>query len=131
MHFLCKVLLCLTYACFKLRAFLFCVAANKITKKGQTAFTCHARSTLEAVRAEIINETCCCDLSKCTGNKSLLIGHSLGWRQCGGVWFSSTCEDRGGVKLQVSLKTLANLPHTLALLCNVSRIYQCEGQFNE
>jgi len=38
--------------------------------------------------AEIINEIRCCDLSKWTGNKSLLIGLSQGWRQGGGLWFS-------------------------------------------
>lgn len=69
---------------------------TKLGKKGQTVFTCHARSTLEAAPVEIINETCFCDLSKWTGNKSLLIGHSQGWRQCGGLWFSCPREDRGG-----------------------------------
>lgn len=57
-------------------------------KKGQAVFTCHARSTLEAAVAEIINEIRSCDLSKWTGNKSLLIGPSQGWRQGGGLWFS-------------------------------------------
>lgn len=69
---------------------------TKLGKKGQTVFTCHARSTLEAAPVEIINETRFCDLSKWTGNKSLLIGHSQGWRQCGGLWFSCTKEGRGG-----------------------------------
>lgn len=68
---------------------LFGTATNKIRrKKGQAVFTCHARSTLEAAVAEIINEIRSCDLSKWTGNKSLLIGPSQGWRQGGGLWFS-------------------------------------------
>lgn len=56
-------------------------AANKIRrKKGQAVFTCQARSTLEAAVAEIINEIPSCDLSKWTGNKSLLIGPAGGAR---------------------------------------------------
>lgn len=68
---------------------LFGTTANKIRrKKGQAVFSCHARSTLEAAVAEIINEIRSCDLSKWTGNKSLLIGPSQGWHQGGGLWFS-------------------------------------------
>lgn len=68
---------------------LFGAATNKIRrKKDQAVFLCHARSTLEAAVAEIINEIRSCDLSKWTGNKSLLIGPSQGWRQGGGLWFS-------------------------------------------
>lgn len=86
---------------------LFGTATNKIRrkKKGQAVFTCHARSTLEAAGAEIINEIRSCDLSKWTGNKSLLIGPSQGWRQGGGLWFPSR-EDRASWKLQVSRETL-------------------------
>lgn len=70
-------------------AIFFGNATNKIRrKKGQAVFLCHARSTLEAAVAEIINEIRSCDLSKWTGNKSLLIGPSQGWRQGGGLWFS-------------------------------------------
>lgn len=69
---------------------------TKLGEKGQTVFTCHARSTLEAAPVEIINETRFCDLSKWTGNKSLLIGHSQGWRQGGGLWFSCPREGGGG-----------------------------------
>jgi hypothetical protein len=85
---------------------LFLEPTNKIRrKKGQTVFTCHARSTLEAAVAEIINEIRSCDLSKWTGNKSLLIGPSQGWRQGGGLWFPWR-EDRASWKLQVSRETL-------------------------
>lgn len=63
-------------------------AANKMRrKKGQAVFACQARSTLEATVAEIINEIHSRDLSKWTGNKSLLIGPGQGWRQGGGLWF--------------------------------------------
>lgn len=72
------------------------VLQTKLGKKGQTVFSCHARSTLEAALVEIINDTSFCDLSKWTGKKSLLIGHSQGWRQHGGLWFSYRREDRGG-----------------------------------
>lgn len=62
-------------------AFFLESAANKIRrKKGQAVFTCQARSTLEAAVAEIINEIPSCDLSKWTGNKSLLIGPAGGAR---------------------------------------------------
>lgn len=79
---------------------LFGTATNKIRrKKGQAVFLCHARSTLEAAVAEIINEIRSCDLSKWTRNKSLLIGPSQGWRQGGGLWFSF---QRGQSKLGAS-----------------------------
>lgn len=58
-------------------AFFSELLTNKIRKKkGQAVFTCHARSTLEAAVAEIINEIRSCDLSKWTGNRSLLIGRA-------------------------------------------------------
>lgn len=64
------------------------------------------QSTLEAAAREIINETHSRDLSKWTGNKSLLIGPSPGWRQGGGCGFSSK-DDSARWKLQVSRETLA------------------------
>lgn len=76
------------------------------SKKGQAVFTCHARSTLEAAEVEIINEIRPCDLSKWTGNKSLLIGPSQRWRQGGGLWFSFQ-GDTTSWKLQVSRGTPA------------------------
>ncbi|CAK6446721.1 unnamed protein product [Pipistrellus nathusii] len=76
---------------------LFGTATNKIRrKKGQAVFLCHARSTLEAAVAEIINEIRSCDLSKWTGNKSVLIGPSQGWRQGGGLWFSFQRTEHAG-----------------------------------
>lgn len=84
--------------------FLELLLTNLEEKKGHAVFTCHARSTLEAAVAEIINEIRSCDLSKWTGNKSLLIGPSEGWRQGGGLWFPSR-EDRASWKLQVSRET--------------------------
>lgn len=69
-------------------AFFLDLLQTKLEEKGQAVFSCHARSTLEASVAEIINEIRSCDLSKWTGNKSLLIGPSQGWRQGGGLWFS-------------------------------------------
>lgn len=71
-----------------LPSFLDLLQTKLEEKKGQAVFLCHARSTLEAAVAEIINEIRSCDLSKWTGNKSLLIGPSQGWRQGGGLWFS-------------------------------------------
>lgn len=87
---------------------LFGTATNKIRrkKKGQAIFLCHARSTLEAAVAEIINETRSCDLSKWTGNKPLLIGPSRGWRQGGGLWFPFSRGQGSGAR-QVSGDTLA------------------------
>lgn len=47
---------------------------------------------------------------------SLLIGHSQGWRQCGGLWFSCSWEERRGGILQVSIGNL---------FCKVSSAYLC------
>lgn len=62
-------------------------------KRSQTVFACRARSALEAAPVEIINESRFRDLSKWTGNKSVLIGHQRGRRQGGGRWFS--CQREG------------------------------------
>lgn len=67
------------------------------------------QSTLEAAAKEIINETRSHDLSKWTGNKSLLIGPSPGWRQGGGCGFPCK-EDRASWKLQVSSEALGTSP---------------------
>lgn len=106
---------------------------TKLGKKGQTVFTCHARSTLEAALVAIINETRFCDLSKWTGNKSLLIGHSQGWRQCGGLWFSCTREDRGGPwSCRCREKCFLNLPERGLFKTRINvPIYQHEGQLDE
>lgn len=69
------------------------------------SFHLSRQSTLEAAATEIINETHSCDLSKWTGNKSLLIGPRQGWRQGDGCGFPSQ-EDRASWKLQVSRETL-------------------------
>lgn len=73
--------------------------------KRSRGFHLSRQSTLEASATEIINETRSRDLSKWTGNKSLLIGPSPGWRQGGGCGFPST-EDRASWKLQVSSEAL-------------------------
>lgn len=83
-------------------------------KRSQMAFACCARSTLEAAPVEIINESCFRDLSKWTGNKSVLIGHRRGRRQGGGRWFSCLREAWRGVKIQVSQETRSNLPRERA-----------------
>lgn len=104
-------------------------------KKSQPAFACHARSALEAAPVEIINESRFRDLSKWTGNKSVLIGHRRGRRQGGGRWFS--CPREGwregwrGVKIQVSQETRSNLPRESELPKPGISVpaYQGEGQF--
>lgn len=91
-------------------AFFSELLTNKIRKKkGQAVFTCHARSTLEAAVAEIINEIRSCDLSKWTGNRSLLIGRAGTGARAVACGFPSR-EDRAGWKLQVSRGTLSCLP---------------------
>lgn len=74
-------------------------------EKRSPRFHLSRQSTLEAAAAEIINETHSCDLSKWTGNKSLLIGPRQGWRQGDGCGFPSE-EDGASWKLQVSRETL-------------------------
>lgn len=91
-------------------AFFSELLTNKIRKKkGQAVFTCHARSTLEAAVAEIINEIRSCDLSKWTGNRSLLIGRGGDGARAVACGFPSR-EDRASWKLQVSRGTLSCLP---------------------
>lgn len=100
-------------------------------KRSQPAFTCRARSALEAAPVEIINESRFRDLSKWTGNKSVLIGHRRGRRQGGGRWFSCPREGWRGVKIQVSQETRSNLPRESELPkpgINVPA-HQGEGQF--
>lgn len=73
--------------------------------KRSRGFRLSRQSTLEVAATEIINETRSCDLSKWTGNKSLLIGPSPGWRQGGGCGFPSK-EDGASWGLQVSGEAL-------------------------
>lgn len=79
-------------------------------EKRSPSFHLSRQSTLEAAATEIINETHSCDLSKWTGNKSLLIGPRQGWRQADGCGFPSE-EDRASWKLQVSRETLGASQH--------------------
>lgn len=81
-------------------AFFLELLQTKLEEKKVKQFSLvNASSTLEAAVAEIINEIHSCDLSKWTGNKSLLIGPSQGWRQGGGLWFSF---QRGQSKLEAA-----------------------------